>query len=81
MNFPSSREAQPLQGRTGTDLFQESTMKSRSALALISFGFGLDKIISAIRDAGGEGGSGNHCLGLEGSEVLGSAGVRATAAG
>ena len=27
----------------------------RTALALISFGFGLDKIISAIRDAGGEG--------------------------
>ena len=27
----------------------------RTALALISFGFGLDKIISAIRNAGGEG--------------------------
>ena len=27
----------------------------RTALALISFGFGLDKIISAIRDAGGDG--------------------------
>ena len=27
----------------------------RTALALISFGFGLDKIISAIRDAGGNG--------------------------
>lgn len=26
----------------------------RTALALISFGFGLDKIISAIREAGGE---------------------------
>ena len=26
----------------------------RTALALISFGFGLDKIISAIRDAGGD---------------------------
>ena len=27
----------------------------RTALALISFGFGLDKIISAIRNAGGDG--------------------------
>ena len=27
----------------------------RTALALISFGFGLDKIISAIRDTGGDG--------------------------
>ena len=27
----------------------------RTALALISFGFGLDKIISAIRDPGGDG--------------------------
>ena len=31
----------------------------RTALALISFGFGLDKIISAIRDAGGESNTGN----------------------
>ena len=30
----------------------------RTALALISFGFGLDKIISAIRDAGGNGNAG-----------------------
>ena len=30
----------------------------RTALALISFGFGLDKIISAIRDAGGDGNTG-----------------------
>ena len=31
----------------------------RTALTLISFGFGLDKIISAIRDAGGEANTGN----------------------
>ena len=31
----------------------------RTALALISFGFGLDKIISAIRVAGGDDDSGN----------------------
>ena len=31
----------------------------RTALALISFGFGLDKIISAIRIAGGDADSGN----------------------
>ncbi|CAI8371509.1 MAG: hypothetical protein CL859_00070 [Cyanobium sp. ARS6] len=36
----------------------------RTALALISFGFGLDKIISAIRIAGGDADSGND-MGLQ----------------
>ncbi|CAI8429541.1 MAG: Uncharacterised protein [Cyanobium sp. ARS6] len=36
----------------------------RTALALISFGFGLDKIISAIRVAGGNADSGND-MGLQ----------------
>ena len=36
----------------------------RTALALISFGFGLDKIISAIRVAGGDADSGND-MGLQ----------------
>ena len=36
----------------------------RTALALISFGFGLDKIISAIRDAGGDGNT-NQDVGVQ----------------
>jgi putative membrane protein len=36
----------------------------RTALALISFGFGLDKIIDAIRDAGGDPNS-RHDIGVQ----------------
>ena len=36
----------------------------RTALALISFGFGLDKIIDAIRDAGGDTNS-RHDIGVQ----------------